>query len=110
MKKSKLQEIIREELQNALNEIDDPAQSGFDDAMGRAGVTFATGNNSMRKYEVTYWYRYSATRGPFKDDKDQDSFEVTAKSEDEAMEKAKEKFRHEGIAVIPSSIQITRKR
>ena len=103
MKKSELQEIIREELQNALNEIEDPTQSGFDDAMRKAGITFATGTNRMkeREYEVVYWYRY-------KDEKDLDMVTVMARSEEEAIEKAKQKVRDEGIAAIGSSFVINK--
>ena len=48
MKKSELQEIIREELQNILNEID-PTQSGFDDAMKRAGVEPSAGGSNIQR-------------------------------------------------------------
>jgi hypothetical protein len=104
MKKLELQEIIKEELQNALNEINDPAQDGFDDAMGRAGITFATGTNRMkeREYEVVYWYRY-------KDIKDLDMTTVMARSEEEAIEKAKKKVRDEGVGgAIGSSFVINK--
>jgi hypothetical protein len=51
MKKSKLQQIIKEEIQNVLSEMD-PAQQGFDAAMKRAGVeTNAGGTNIQQSVE-----------------------------------------------------------
>jgi hypothetical protein len=48
MKKSQLQQIIKEEISKALNEID-PTQSGFDDAMRNAGVELSTGGSNTQQ-------------------------------------------------------------
>ena len=51
MKKSQLQQIIKEEIFKALNEID-PIQSRFNDAMRNAGVELSTGgSNTQRSVE-----------------------------------------------------------
>ena len=47
MKKSELQQIIKEEIQNVLNEID-PVQQGFDAAMKRAGVELSSGGENIQ--------------------------------------------------------------
>ena len=50
MKKSELQQLIKEEIQNILSEID-PTQQGFDAAMKRAGVELSSGSNVQRSKE-----------------------------------------------------------
>jgi hypothetical protein len=54
MKKSELQQLIKEEIQNVLSEID-PVQQGFDAAMKRAGVEpSASGRNTQQSEE---WFQ-----------------------------------------------------
>jgi hypothetical protein len=48
MKKSQLQQIIKEEIQNVLSEID-PTQQGFDAAMKRAGVEPSAGGSNVQR-------------------------------------------------------------
>jgi len=48
MKKSELQQIIKEEIQNVLSEMD-PTQQGFDAAMKRAGVELNTGGTNIQQ-------------------------------------------------------------
>jgi hypothetical protein len=57
MKKSQLQQIIKEEIQNVLSEID-PTQQGFDAAMKRAGVEYnrTGGKNIMRPKLINIWF------------------------------------------------------
>lgn len=102
MKKSELQQIIKEEIQNVLNEID-PVQQGFDAAMKRAGVEPYSGpkSNSMKEktYTVAFDYRY-------RDDLDFDSIDVTARSEEEAIEKAIEEISSKHIAAIWKSFHV----
>jgi len=54
MKKSELQQIIKEEIQNVLNEID-PVQQGFDAAMKRAGVEPSTGGKNTQQSQE--WFQ-----------------------------------------------------
>jgi len=54
MKKSELQQIIKEEIQNVLSEID-PVQQGFDAAMKRAGVEPSVGGTNTQQSQE--WFQ-----------------------------------------------------
>ena len=51
MKKSELKQIIQEEIKNIL-EAEDPLQSAFNKAMGKAGVEFNKGPNLNKMREI----------------------------------------------------------
>lgn len=54
MKKSELQQLIKEEIQNVISEMD-PVQQGFDAAMKKAGVETSTdGRNTQQSQE---WFQ-----------------------------------------------------
>jgi hypothetical protein len=53
-----------------------------------------TESTEEKTYEVEYWYRY----GKDGDDKDSDTIEVKATSEEDAIKKAKEKARRLSIS------------
>jgi len=92
MKHSDLKNIIKEEIRNVL-ENEDPINVGMKKAIGFESPSGPSKNKIVsakeKKYEVSYWYRH----GKHGDEKDIDTFEVMATTEEEAIKKAKESRR-----------------
>ena len=99
MKKSELQQLIKEEIDNIMNTKDDGA-SGYGEVMRKLTDKMTGGRipdlsikNTMRP-EKTYIFSYIDAWGGSEENEEFWSVEVKASSEEEAKEKALEKARN----------------
>jgi hypothetical protein len=90
MKKSELQQIIKEEIQNILHE-EDPTQTSFNKKLGLpepSGV-----KNTMRPKEyMEGWKAYKENQGPTNPYSEPDSFEERSGREDSFADRSKKQL------------------